>query len=441
VTTELPTEPDLDPAGMSTRRHVLLLSAASLLIFMGAGAQQAFLLPYLEEFTDWTDLQRALVIAMVYFSMTIFRLGNVYLLRNWPQWKCTNVGATMYSFFALAMLGLYFYPSYPLALLAAAIWGWGGAAMWMGNTMQVLALTDRAKRHGLGMGLLYGATHAGWMLGVVVLGIIFDAVQETQPWVLYVAAFGSTAIGNVLLFVLPRRPEPLPELPSWSSLVEIMSRGKSRIAAFLLFAASLAFGFVLGTFTDYVEVQHGAAWLWIAAFFYPFARFVLSFTSGLLVERIGHGSLLAMGFFGGALGMSVPLLITHPAGLALTALMLGLLNGSVPVVSTALIGDSADQKRRPLVYGAMFTWRDLGVVVAVVAGKLLGLTTDNVALVFGVFGGVFVLCGIVAIVLRATPCAFLCARTSTVSAVTSSTVVAPSVPVAGTAPSATVWPG
>ena len=386
--------------GMSTRAHVSLLSAAFMFVFMGAGAQQVLLLPYLSRVTNWSDLQRSLVIATVYFSMTVFRLGNVYLLRRWPQWQCTIVGAAMYSFFTLAMFGIYFVPSYPLALLAAAIWGWGAAAMWMGTTMQILALTDRAKRHGLGMGVLYGATHAGWMMGVVVLGMVFDSVQDSTPWTLYAAATGLTLVGNAILLLLPRRPEPLPEMPTVTDLIQIMSRAKAQIAAFLLFAASLAFGFVLGTFSDYVDAQYGAEWIWISALFYPAARLVLSFTSGLLTERVSHGSLLALGFFGGALGMLVPLTIHHPLGLAVTALMLGLLNGSVPVVSTALIGDSADSKRRPLIYGAMFTWRDLGVVVAVVAGKLLGLTTDNVALVFGVFGMVFAICGVASLALN-----------------------------------------
>ena len=105
--------------------------------------------------------------------------------------------------------------------------------------------------------------------------------------------------------------------------------------------AGLAFGFVLGTFTDFVEVEPGAAWLWVATLFYPFARLVLSFTSGLLSERMSHGSVLAFGFFGGAIGMAVPLVTQHPAGLAVTALMLGLLNGSVPVVSTASVSTVA----------------------------------------------------------------------------------------------------
>jgi hypothetical protein len=70
------------------------------------------------------------------------------------------------------------------------------------------------------------------------------------------------------------------------------------------------------------------------------------------------------------------------------------------VVSTALIGGSADQKRRPLVYGAMFTWRDLGVVVAAVAGSLMGLQVEGVALTFGVFGVVFVVCGIASLILN-----------------------------------------
>jgi MFS family permease len=307
----------------------------------------------------------------------------------------------MYVVFPIVMLALYFVPSYPLAIAASAVWGWGGAAMWMGTTLQILSLADRAKKHGTGMGVLYGATHAGWAVGVIVLGAVFGHAQSVQtPWLLYVAATILTLIGYAIMLALPRRPEPLPEMPTWAALWEIMSRSKARIAAFLLFAASLAFGFVLGSFTDYVENAHGAQWLWIATFFYPFARFVLSFSSGLLSERMGHGSVLAVGFFGGAGGMLIPLLWTHPAALAVTALMLGLLNGAVPVVSTALIGGSADQARRPLVYGAMFTWRDLGVVVAAVAGSLLGLQVEGVGLTFGVFSIVFAVCGAVALILN-----------------------------------------
>lgn len=390
-----------EPADLSARAHVLLLSSTFLLIFMGAGAQQAFLLPYLQEFTDWNELQRALVIATVYFSMTIFRLGNVYLLREWPQWKCSIYGGAMYVMFPVAMLGLYFFPSYPLAITAAALWGWGGAAMWMGTTLQVLALADRAQKHGTGMGVLYGATHAGWALGVVVLGAVFSYAQsEAMPWLLYAVATGLTALGYGIKLALPRRPEPLPEMPTVGALLEIMSRKKAQIAAFLLFAASLAFGFVLGRFTDYVTVAHGADWVWITAFFYPFARMVLSLASGLLSERLSHGTVLAIGFFGGAAGMVVPLLIEHPVGLAVTALALGLLNGAVPVVSTALIGTSAEQKRRPLTYGAMFTWRDLGVVVATVVGGILGLRAESVAVTFGIFGAVFVACGVASLILN-----------------------------------------
>jgi predicted MFS family arabinose efflux permease len=394
-------QPQPQTGGLSTRAHVLLLSSTFLFIFMGTGAQQAFLLPYLEEFTDWNELQRALVIATVYFSMTIFRLGNVYLLRDWPQWKCSIVGGAMYVMFPIAMLGLYFFPSYPLAIAAAAVWGWGGAAMWMGTTLQVLALADRAQKHGTGMGVLYGATHAGWALGVVVLGSVFSYAQEIgMPWILYAVATGLTLIGYGIKLWLPRRPEPLPEMPTLGTLKELMSRKKTQIAAFLLFAASLAFGFVLGRFTDFVKIEHGTNWVWITAFFYPFARMILSFASGLLSERLSHGTVLAIGFFGGAAGMAVPLLVEHPAGLAVTALALGLLNGAVPVVSTALIGTSAERNRRPLAYGAMFTWRDLGVVVATVAGGILGLRAESVATTFGVFGAVFVVCGIISLILN-----------------------------------------
>lgn len=388
-------------AGLSTRAHVILLSTAMGFIFLGAGAQQAFLVPYLEEFTDWSALQRSLVIAMVYLSMCVFRLGNVYLLRTWPQWKCTLIGAATYAIFTVAMLGLYWVPSYPLALLAAAFWGWGGAAMWMGSTMQTLALADRARRHGTSMGVLYAMTHLGWALGTIVLGAIFNASQAVGlPWLLYLAAFVFTVIGVVIIALLPRPDEPLPDLPTWTALMRIMSRAQMQIAAFLLFASALAFGFVLGSFTDYVENAHGAQWLWIATFFYPFSRMVLSFASGVMTERVSQGTVLAVGFFGGAAGMAVPLLVRHPLGLAVTALMLGLLNGAVPVVSSALIGSSEEQKRRPLTYGAMFTWRDLGVVVAAVAGGILGVKAGSVETTFVVFAVVFALCGVVSLVLN-----------------------------------------
>lgn len=392
---------EAEGATLSTRAHVMLLSTAMGFIFLGAGAQQAFLVPYLEEFTDWSALQRSLVIAMVYFSMMVFRLGNVYLLRSWPQWKCTLIGSATYAIFTVAMLGLYWVPSYPLALLAAAFWGWGGAAMWMGSTMQTLALADRARKHGTGMGVLYAMTHLGWALGTIVLGAIFDASQRAGlPWILYVAAFIFTVIGVGIIAALPRPGEPLPDLPTWGALMRIMSRVQMQIAAFLLFAASLAFGFVLGSFTDYVENAHGAQWLWIATFFYPFSRMILSFASGVTTERVSHGTVLAVGFFGGAAGMAVPILVQHPLALAVTALMLGLLNGAVPVVGSALIGSSEEQKRRPLTYGAMFTWRDLGVVVASVAGGILGVKAGSVETTFVVFAVVFALCGVISLVLN-----------------------------------------
>jgi predicted MFS family arabinose efflux permease len=391
----------MSETGLSTRAHVLLLSSTNFFIFMGTGAQQAFLVPYLEEFTEWSAFQRALVIATVYASMMVFRLGNVYLLRDWPQWKCSIVGGAVYVFFPMAMLALYFVPSYALALAAAAIWGWGGAAFWMGNTLQVLALADRAKRHGTGMGVLYGATNGGWALGVVVLGSIFSYAQAVgMPWLLYLGATCFSLIGFLIMITLPRRPEPMPELPTWAALVEIMSRTKARIGAFLLFSAAMAFGFVLGTFTNFVENSYGAQWLWISTAFYPAALFVLSPWAGFLSERLGHGTVLAVGFFGGACGMLIPLLWESPLALAGTALMLGLLNGSVPVVSAALVGGSSERQRRPLAYGAMFTWRDLGVVVASVAGSLLGLRVGGVTLTFGVFSGVFAVCGVVALILN-----------------------------------------
>jgi MFS family permease len=70
---------------------------------------------------------------------------------------------------------------------------------------------------------------------------------------------------------------------------------------------------------------------------------------------------------------------------------LGLLNSTVSVSASAIVGKAADPERRPLVYGVMFSLRDLGVVSAAVGSALLG-SAIPMALVFGLFAAVFAGC-------------------------------------------------
>jgi hypothetical protein len=75
--------------------------------------------------------------------------------------------------------------------------------------------------------------------------------------------------------------------------------------------------------------------------------------------------------------------------LATSALAMGLMQGNVPVASMRIVGDSAQKGRRHLAFGAIYVWRDLGVV----AGLLGGEAFRDFRLSLIVFAVLFVACG------------------------------------------------
>jgi len=297
------------------------------------------------------------------------------------------------------MLNTFYLGNYPLAILGAAVWGWGAAAMWTGSAMQVLEAADQGKRYGLSTGVLYGTTHAGWLCGVAVLGLIYQQAQW-PPYTLYLAATAITMLGNVCAYLQPVGNGAFAPNPLLSELGEVLSRRKVQIAAFLLTTASLSFGFMLSVFGDHVKGQYGEEYIWMTAILYPAGRMVLSVLGGAMADRFGHGLTMAAGFVSAALGMWLAAQWESLVAVALAALALSLLNGTVPVVASAMVGDSADRSRRPLAYGALFSFRDFGVVVATIIGKVLMGGGGEFVSTFNTFGVVFVVCGAAALLLR-----------------------------------------
>ncbi len=391
----MPIDPVVQPttdAASRKRRHLLLLVGMFYLIFAGAGAQQLYLVPYLRQVTSWTGLRCALVLAVVYTTMMVFRVGNVYLLRRWPDWKWTMAGALTYFLFPVGMFLMAYLPSYALALAFAALWGWGAAAMWGGTTMQILALTEGIRsRHGLGIGLLHAGSHAGWFSGVIVLGLVF-AHASARPGLLYATAAGITLIALLPALALPRSAEVTIAPPHREMLWEIISRPNALIAMFLLGSSALASGLMLGAFADYVRLEYGVGYIWLTAMFFPGVRIVLAFLSGVLSDLGGRAPVLSVSFLLAAAGCATAVVWHSPAALALTAALLGLLNGAVPVVSASLVGDSAERKRRPLVYGTIFTAADFGGVVGLILSRVVGGAAANLETSFIIFAVLFTVC-------------------------------------------------
>ena len=388
------------PAPARFTRDLYLLSAVFFFVFAGAGAQQAYLVPYLRQVTPWSRVECSIVIGSVYLGMLMFRVLALRWFPGWSDRRFTIIGSFAYLGFTLAMAAIPWVGSYAFAVGAAFTWGAGAAMMWLGTSMQILHLSDQAGgRHGTGMGILYTSTHAGWLTGALCLGILYRSLDTEHVFLLYLAAAGSTALGNALVLLLPATGSPLRSPPTLKTFLEICRKQRALIAGVLQFLSALAYGLILGTFTYYVEKTYGADWIWITVSLYPATRMVLSFGGGVLTDRFGQAPVLFGGFLAGAIGLLATVCIHSPLSAAFTTLSLGLLNSTVPVSASAIVGKAADRARRPLVYSVVFAWRDLGIISAAVGSNLLGKSI-RMNTVFVIFAGVFTACAFLAVLLH-----------------------------------------
>jgi MFS family permease len=389
------------PPDVLARRVIWTLTAANLFLFFGAGAQQQFLMSYLGDLTPWSATTRSAIIAAVYFSMMFFRIANVWLLRRWPDRLQTIVGSLTYTGFCVVMAVFFFQRQYALALGAALVWGWGGAALWAGSSLQILAATDRGKaQYGSTVGVLYTATHLGFSVGVVVLGWVYPLLPKDSLFVLYVVAAGVSLLGNVVLLTTPRLDHVEPEQPSVAALLGIMGKAKALISGFLQFASALSFGLMLGSFGDVIKVSYGKGWIWLLAAPYPLARLLWGWASGVISDRLGRAWSLAGSFLFVAVSLAGCGTWSSPATIGVASAALGLLSSTVPVIASAIVGDSAERQRRPLAYGSLFVYHGAGVAIAALAGASLRSHFPTFQPVFLIFAGIFAVCGVVSVALQ-----------------------------------------
>lgn len=395
----MPDEDSAPPAKQRIPIDLLILPTAFFFLFAGAGAQQTYLLAYLEEVAGWEPVKRAWVLAAVYLSFSVFRVANVYLLRRLADHLAILFGALTYLVFIFC---IFLVPrSYPLLVTAAVLWGWGAAAVWSGSSTRMLDVTEDAgrprgrRRYGAASGILYGGTHAGFLTGVLLLGALR---HRFGGFTLYWVGVNVTAVAVLVLTCLPRRDIPR-ETPTLGALLRMALSAKGATVGFFLLTSSLGFGLLLAALDEYASGRHSGAVVPFVLAGFPAARLVVSFAGGILSDFFGRHRLFLISFALGAVGLIGCVLYKHPASVALAALFLGALHAAVPVAAMALIGDSAHRSRRPLAYGALFVWRDLGVVIAILASRVLQVHMGGFDAVLLVFGVVFGLCCIPAALL------------------------------------------
>jgi len=157
---------------------------------------------------------------------------------------------------------------------------------------------------------------------------------------------------------------------------------------------------MLGSFGDVVKVSYGKGYIWLLAAPYPLARLLWGWGSGVISDRLGRAWSLAGSFLLVAASLAGCGMWSSPATIVVASAALGLLSSSVPVIASAIVGDSADRQRRPLAYGSLFVYHGAGVAIATLAGAALRSHFPTFQPVFLIFAGIFAVCGVVAVLLQ-----------------------------------------
>jgi MFS family permease len=367
-------------------RDLKILSVAFFFIFIGSSFQQ-FLIPYLQETTQWSVMKCSAILMVVYSTFLFWRLFVNYTIKLLGDYLSIFLGSLTYSGFVLV---LYLTKQYPLIILVALVWGWGAAALWITSSTQVLD-ASKSSRYGMASGIFYGATHLGFAFGVFVFGIIGEKWGLDRS---VLTAFFAILIGNIVILSVPKK-KVVREF-NVKIAFSMMLDPKIKIVSFYLFASSLSFGLMLGAFTG-VAKDHGLAYLASAAVFAPLARAILSFAGGIVSDKLGRGKTLFISFAISFIGLLLAGLWSNMLTLAFSALSLGIQGGLVPVATMAMIGDSVSSERRHLGFSATFVWRDLGVVVSLFLGQYLSSIMGGFKGTFLVFSVIFMICAILSL--------------------------------------------
>ena len=364
--------PELSPR--EARREIWTLATTFGLLFLGTGAFQQFLGQALGG-TEQARLLRSVVLAVLYGSFLLWRIGVAWTVRWLGEWRSILLGALSYTI--LPTLILLRSPTW-LLLTGAATMGWGAASLWLASGTRVLLLSSRpfengplrGSHYGRGTATIYMGTISGLALGLVVQSLLaaWWGIEATVLW-----AAGLSLAGAALATTLWRGGTPQ-EKPSWPAYRSLLFDPHILTSGVMLFASALTYPVLLSSFGDEVVSQGSVRTLGLVTVWFHVAHAILSYVAGRASDHWGRGRTLAAGFLGGATGLVLASLLQRTSGLSVAAFCLGIPSGMVPVVATALVGDKVRGPRRTMALGSLFIWRDAAVVAGLVTGELLRRT-------------------------------------------------------------------
>jgi predicted MFS family arabinose efflux permease len=343
-----------------------LLCCSFFLVFLGAGAFQQFITPYLLSAHQLGGDAGNAVLATVYLAAFICLTFAGYSLARLGEYTALVLGTLAYALFAVAALAS---GSLTILLLAAALWGWGSSVLWTSGTAFVLDLADQ-KNYGRYTGVLYTGVFIGQALGVLLLGALVGLIGP-HGMVATVAAI--TMLGTLAALFLPRtRQRRAP--PALLNPFSVLQNPVTRTASLILLLSSSGYGLLLGTFSRVVSDLYGLAAVgWVTAGFYV-ARIPAGSGGGWLIDRWGCRATLRIVFLITGAALLLADLVHHPAVLAMCAVALGIQAAIVPVGLTAWVGSKASAADRPSTFAAIQLWFNVGTGLAILGGgRLLSL--------------------------------------------------------------------
>ncbi len=361
-----------------------MLSGAFLFIFMGTGALQQLLIPHLQRTTTWGAMRASLVLATVYFSFMLWRLLAGYFIRALGDYWAIVIGGVTYTMFAVAVLA---YPRLWALLLAAFVWAWGAALLWITASAHVLD-ASRREHYGRAAGVFYAATHVGFVAGLTVLGLLLRVWGDRA---MLMGAIGLTAVGNVVCLFVPRRDFPR-EAPSLGAVLRVMFGSAGRLLALVQLAAASAYGLLLGVFASYIAQAYGIAAVAPITMAFYVMRAAISPCAGALSDWLGRSAVMAGGFAIGGAALLIPAAAPGRLSLALAAAALGAVTATVLAMVLAFVGDVAASTARQATIAGLYVWRDLGVALTIVLGQYLRVVFGSFRAPFILFAGLFFLC-------------------------------------------------
>ncbi|MBO3803581.1 MAG: MFS transporter [Candidatus Brockarchaeota archaeon] len=394
TTTEGQSPRPKNPAGREGEREISKICASFFFIFLGAGAFQQFMVPYLMASTDWGRIGSSAVLATVYFSFLFWRVFVSYSMAALGEKASLVLGGATYTLFALALL---FPHDFYAILAAAAVWGWGAASFWISSCSVVLDLSG-AGRYGSASGKLYTATNVGQAIGVLALGLLigFFGFRESIAFAVITSAVGNAASalthirGNVR------------EKPNLWTITRMGLSGKGLVLGFLLFASSLGYGVLLGIFAEHVASGYGFLSLSLITLLFYLIRIPSSLVGGWVLDKFPRPAILSASFAAASASLVAIALSPNQLFLGAGALALGFQASLVPVASMAIVGDAARPERRHMALGAVYAWRDLGVALALIGGAAMRSFSGSLEQPFLFFGMAYGACAFLSFLLTKT---------------------------------------